>query len=263
VGGDAVALWQVDDLERYVDRHALLAGEDPAEPPYWAHLWSGARVLAGAVPVRPGRTIELGCGLGLPGLTAARRGGRVTFVDRARPPLAFVHASAAASGLEPVGVVAADFVAGGIAGRFDLVLLAEVLYDRAAFPAIARAVADRLAEHGLALLADGARIDTRAFYPELTALGLEVETTSHRVEADGVAEAIVLSAIRWCGGRCGGRSETQLGPRTDWLRRGCEAGQYVATARTSRSSGRGAGGRCRAAAPPRSCSRWRGGEPPR
>jgi predicted nicotinamide N-methyase len=199
VGGDVVALWQVDDLERYVDRHALLAVEDPAEPPYWAHLWSGARVLAGAVPVRPGRTIELGCGLGLPALTAARRGGRVTFVDRARAPLAFVRASALASGLEPVDVVAADFAAGGIAGRFDLVLLAEVLYDRAAFPAIARAVADHLADRGLALLADGARIDTRAFYPELTALGLEVETTTHRAEADGVTEAIVLSAIRWPG----------------------------------------------------------------
>jgi len=199
VDGDVVALWQVDDLERYVDRHALLAAEDPAEPPYWAHLWSGARVLARSVPVRPGRTIELGCGLGLPGLTAARRGGRVTFVDRARAPLAFVRASAVASDLEGVDAVAADFAAGGIAGRFDLVLLAEVLYDRVAFPAIARAVADHLAEGGLALLADGARIDTRAFYPELAVLGLEVETTAHGVEADGVTEAIALSAIRWRG----------------------------------------------------------------
>jgi hypothetical protein len=85
IGTDAVALWQVDDLERYVDRRALLAGDDPEEPPYWAHLWSGAR------------------------------------------------------------------------------------------------------------------IDTREFYPELAALGLEVETTSRRVEADGVTEVIALSAIRWPG----------------------------------------------------------------
>jgi predicted nicotinamide N-methyase len=200
VGTDPVALWQVDDLERHVDRHALLAGDDPAEPPYWAHLWIGARVLAEAVPVRPGRTIELGCGLGLPGLTAARRGGAVTFVDRARAPLAFVQASAAAGGIGPIDVVAADVTAGALAGCFDLVLLAEVLYDRAAFPAIARAVATCLAPGGLALLADGARIDTRAFYPELAALGLDVETTTRRVDADGVTEAIRLSAIRRPGG---------------------------------------------------------------
>jgi 2-polyprenyl-3-methyl-5-hydroxy-6-metoxy-1,4-benzoquinol methylase len=200
VGTGSVALWQVDDLERYVDRRALLAGDDAAEPPYWAHLWSGARVLADVVPERPGRTIEFGCGLGLPGLTAACRGGAVTFVDRARAPLAFVQASAAANGVARVDLVAADVTAGALAGRFDLVLLAEVLYDRAAFAAIARAVAGHLAPGGVALMADGARIDTRAFYPELAALGLEVETTTRCVEADGVPETIALSAIRWPGG---------------------------------------------------------------
>src|SRR5262245_53627413 len=35
VGGDTIAHWQVADLERHVDRRALLAGEDPPESPYW------------------------------------------------------------------------------------------------------------------------------------------------------------------------------------------------------------------------------------
>jgi SAM-dependent methyltransferase len=196
-GGDAVALWQVEDLERHVDRRALLAADDAPEPPYWAHLWSGARVLAAMVPAGGGRAVELGCGLGLPGLAAARRGATVTFVDRERAPLAFVRASALANGLGAVDLVAADLTAGVLRGTFDLVLLAEVLYDRAAFPAVARSIARALAPGGLALLADGARIDTRAFYPELAACGLRVETTAHRVQADGVTETITLAAIRW------------------------------------------------------------------
>ena len=196
-GSSSVALWQVEDLERHVDRRALLAGDDAPEPPYWAHLWSGARVLADAVPRRAGRVLELGCGLGLPGLVAALHGARVTFVDRVRDPLAFVRASARANGLGHADVVVADFTASALATRFDLVLLAEVLYDRAAFPAIARAIAAALAPNGVALLADGARIDTRAFYPELRALGLEVDTTARRVLADGVTETITLCAIRW------------------------------------------------------------------
>src|SRR5262245_5363737 len=97
-GGDTLALWQVDDLERYVDRDVLLAADDPEEPPYWAHLWSGAHVLAALVPARAGRAVEFGCGLGLPGLAAAHRGAAVTFVDRVPAPLAFVRASAAAGG---------------------------------------------------------------------------------------------------------------------------------------------------------------------
>ncbi len=196
-GAEHVTLWQVDDLERHVDRHALLAGDDPAEPPYWAHLWSGARVLACAVPARPGRTVELGCGLGLPGLVAACRGAAVTFVDREPAPLAFVRASADATGVGRVDVVAADLTHTALRHRFELVLLAEVLYDRGAFPAMAAAIASALAPAGVALLADGRRIDTRAFYPLLAAHGLAVETTLHAVEADGVREHIALSAIRW------------------------------------------------------------------
>lgn len=195
VGSDAVALWQVDDLERHVDRRALLAGEEGPEPPYWAHLWSGARVLADAVPSGRVRAVEVGCGLGLPGLVAARRGAAVTFVDRVTAPLAFVRASAAANGVAPAGLVAADFTRDAFGRPFELVLLAEVLYDRAAFPVVAAAIAELLAPGGVALLADGRRIDTRAFYPELAARGVGIEAMEHRVEADGVTETIVLATI--------------------------------------------------------------------
>ncbi len=197
VGSDAVALWQVHDLERYVDRRALLADEEGPEPPYWAHLWSGATVLADAVPGGHARAVELGCGLGLPGLTAARRGAGVTFVDRVPAPLAFVRASAAANGVGRAGLVVADFTRNVFGRPFDLVLLAEVLYDREAFAVVADAIASLLAPGGVALLADGRRIDTRGFYPELAARGFRIDTTAHRVAADGVVETIDLSTIRW------------------------------------------------------------------
>lgn len=197
IDDDAIALWQVCDLERHVDRHALLAGDDPDEPPYWAHLWSGAHVLASAVPRGARTAIELGCGLALPALTAARRGARVVCVDRDPTPLAFVRASAAANGVaDAVHAVAADVTSGAIDATFDLVLAAEVLYDRAAFPRIAQAIADGLAPRGLALLADGHRIDTRAFPAELTARDLVVTTTDHVVREEGFPVTISLLAIR-------------------------------------------------------------------
>lgn len=195
IDDDTISLWQVGDLERHVDRHALLAGDDPAEPPYWAHLWSGARVLASAVPCGASTAIELGCGLALPGLMAARRGARVVCVDRDPVPLAFVRASAIANGFDGVHQVAADVTSGAISGRFDLVLAAEVLYDRTAFPAIAQAIADRLAPGGTALLTDGHRIDTRAFRPELDARGLAVTVTEHVVREEGFPVTISLLAI--------------------------------------------------------------------
>lgn len=195
VGINALAVWCVADLEQHVDRAALLAGDDPPEPPYWAHLWSGAHVLAAAVPRGRATAIELGCGLGLPGLVAARRGVRVTFVDRIAAPLAFVRASAEQNGLTNIDAVVADATGAAVSGRFDLVLAAELLYDRALFGAFARTIHDRLAPGGLALLADARRIDTRQFYDELTRCGLVWRSSEQRVREEGLPVDVRLVEI--------------------------------------------------------------------
>jgi predicted nicotinamide N-methyase len=186
VGTDTIALWRVPDLERHVDRTALLAADNPPEPPYWAHCWSGAVVLAEAIPRRAGATLELGCGLGLPGLVAAGRGARVTFVDRVWDALAFVRASAAANGVASATVVAADFTAPVLRTRFDLVLAAEVLYDRAAFGPLAQSLAAGLAPGGRVLLSDAGRIDTAAFYGALEGAGLRWQAEEHEVREEGL-----------------------------------------------------------------------------
>jgi len=195
VGDTTVALWRVAALERHVDRAALLSADEPPEPPYWAHLWSGAVVLAAAVPRGARRALELGCGLGLPGLTAARRGARVTFVDRVPAALAFVRASARANGLAAVDLVAADVTEPALAARFDLVLAAELVYDRAAFPALARALAGHLVPGGRALLADAGRIDTRPFYAELDAAGLAWRARDVTVREEGLPLTVKLVEI--------------------------------------------------------------------
>ena len=45
IGSRSLTLLRVKDLERLVDREALLR-DDTEEPPYWAHLWTGALTLA-------------------------------------------------------------------------------------------------------------------------------------------------------------------------------------------------------------------------
>jgi predicted nicotinamide N-methyase len=195
VPGETIALWRVADLERHVDRAALLAADDAPEPPYWAHLWSGAWVLAAAVPRGPRTVLELGCGLGLPGLVAARRGARVTFVDREPAALAFVRASAAANGIPAVDTVAADVLRPALRARFELVLAAELLYDRQALRPLAEAIAGHLAPGGRALLADAGRIDTSAFYDALAAAGVAWRAREHAVREEGLPLTVRLVEI--------------------------------------------------------------------
>jgi predicted nicotinamide N-methyase len=194
VGADPLTLWEVDDLERHVDRDALLRDDAP-EPPYWAHCWSGARVLAERVPRDAGRVLEIGCGLGLPGLTAARRGARVVFADRVAAPLAFVRETLRDNGLD-AGLVVADALAAPWRAAFDVVLAAEVLYDRAGFPALARSLAAALAPGGRVLLADGHRIDTATFYTAAASAGLAVRRDDVRVLEDGFPVTVTISELR-------------------------------------------------------------------
>ncbi len=198
VGDDVVQLWSVADLERHVDRRALLAADDSPEPPYWAHCWSGARVLAGEVPRGCGRAVEVGCGLGLPGLVAARRGWLVTFLDHRPEPFPFVRASARASGLPVPRCVVADVLTPALAGgRFELVLASELVYERAAFAGLAEGVSRLLAPDGLLLLADAGRIDTAAFWAELAACGLRLEMSEQRVEEEGFPLTVRVVRGRW------------------------------------------------------------------
>jgi hypothetical protein len=76
--------------------------------------------------------------------------------------------------------------------RFDLVLVAEVLYDRAAFGATARAIAGCLAPGGRALIADAGRIDTASFYDELSAVGLGWRVTEHPRREEGLPVRVRL-----------------------------------------------------------------------
>jgi predicted nicotinamide N-methyase len=186
----------VADLERHVDRDALLRADDPPDPPYWAHCWSGARVLAERVPPHAGRVLEVGCGLGLPGIVAAARGARVVFADRVAAPLAFVRASLDANRLDAAGLVGADVLDAPWRGCFDLVLAAEVVYDRATFGPLAAALRGSLAPGGRILLADGHRIDTGGFYDAATAAGLVWTRDDVRVDEEGFPITVSLVAMR-------------------------------------------------------------------
>jgi len=96
--------------------------------PYWAELWPAGLALAGALPDRLDglRIVDLGAGLGVPGLVAAARGAQVTAVDWAGEAVELLQANAARNGLE-LSAVHADWRS--FCGSFDLVLAADLLYE--------------------------------------------------------------------------------------------------------------------------------------
>lgn len=151
-------LLRASDLAPYVDREALLGAPAPPEPPYWMHLWPGAlavaRLVAGGFGIGPGvRVVELGCGLALPALVAARRGADVVASDWKIEPLQFARASAARNHCR-LRTVLMDWTAPALAWECDLCLAADVTYQRGAAELLGRTLASLLRGGGRAWLAD-------------------------------------------------------------------------------------------------------------
>ncbi len=111
--------------EALIDEEAF--GDDEFMP-YWAELWPSGISLARALPARLDglRVVELGCGLGVPSLTAAARGAEVTALDWALDAVALLRENAARNGVV-LQAVHGDWRA--FRGSFDLVLGADLLYE--------------------------------------------------------------------------------------------------------------------------------------
>jgi 2-polyprenyl-3-methyl-5-hydroxy-6-metoxy-1,4-benzoquinol methylase len=129
-----------DDLKLYLlkitDLEQVLAGKDPlknpSEFPFWIRLWEAAIVLSRfmvTLAPAPGSTVlELGAGLGAPGLTAAALGCSVTLSDYEEMILNFEQVSAAASGLDNVRFEILDWLDPPEIERYDIILGAEILF---------------------------------------------------------------------------------------------------------------------------------------
>jgi predicted nicotinamide N-methyase len=104
--------------------------------PYWSVLWRSGVALAGeldGVALRGLRVVELGCGLAVPSLAAARAGAGVLATDACSDALTLVERNARANDvrLETATVDWAEPDELLRRAPFDLVLAADVLYERA------------------------------------------------------------------------------------------------------------------------------------
>jgi predicted nicotinamide N-methyase len=129
---------------------------------------------------RPGfaagpKVLDLGCGLGLPGLVAAARGAEVWFGDREPAALAFVCESLARNGITNAHTVVLDFTRDFLGMRFDQILGAEIVYDSHSYAPLAEFIDRHLADGGAFHVTDAFRGDAVRFFDGLRSRGFRGE----------------------------------------------------------------------------------------
>jgi predicted nicotinamide N-methyase len=130
-GGRELRLLVPPDAEALLDEEAF---EREEFLPYWAELWPSGVALADALAerdLRGRRVLELGCGLALPGLTAALAGATVLATDWSPGAVALLRVNAERNGATLEAAVSSwtDARAELAGAPWDVVLAADVLYE--------------------------------------------------------------------------------------------------------------------------------------
>jgi predicted nicotinamide N-methyase len=169
--------------------------------PYWAELWPSAVALARYLAEQDlgdKRVIELGCGVGLPTVLALVRGAEVLATDHYEAALDFTAYNARTNlGVEPE-VFILDWREPDIEGigTFDLVLAADVLYERKNAAALADLVPRLLAPGGEAIFADPRRDEAPVFLEAVERLGFEGAKEVSTVEQGARGVKVLLHRLR-------------------------------------------------------------------
>ncbi|MCX5865282.1 MAG: methyltransferase [Deltaproteobacteria bacterium] len=196
--GKEIQLLQVTDLE------PLLGGKDPFADvesfPFWVKLWEAAMVLADLMltnpPTREGQTLlELGAGLGAPGLAAALAGYRVTLTDYEPHILDFQRVSAAATGLKGVECRMLDWLKPPDLPRFDTLIGAEILFREEFFAPLLNIFRSLLADQGVIYLAHDARRQSLPKFLRLAEKEYEIATNARKMRSDDKELTIIVNRL--------------------------------------------------------------------
>jgi predicted nicotinamide N-methyase len=190
VAGRNFLIDRPDASDRTLDHPAVKAEFAVDEYlPYWTDLWPAGRMLAKAVlraPLEPGlEVLEVGCGLGLPGIAALARGLRVTFNDLDTTALGFAAANARLNGFGKFGLRQFDWRAPPHDLSADLILASDLVYELRNINPLVALVQGLLRPGGECWLTDQDRLPACTLIDALVGEGMPYTTRVMRAGAPG------------------------------------------------------------------------------
>ena len=205
LGSRSLRMLKIEDTSRLLD--AIGPDEFAVDErlPYWAELWPSSRQLAlfclNETPLGGKTVLELGCGLGLAGIAAAAAGAHVVFTDYEPDALRFARLNAWAN-LPPDVYTSEtefrllDWRSPGLIHPVDLVIGADIAYERPHFIPLLNIVHMSLKSDGVAVFADPDRSTGMAFFALAEQQGFKVTLWPRQLNDRGKEKTIVLGILR-------------------------------------------------------------------
>ncbi|MBU0664106.1 MAG: methyltransferase domain-containing protein [Proteobacteria bacterium] len=198
IGDKTLRLLKIADIEE------LLDGKDPfanvSEFPFWVKLWEAAMVLSyvmSKLPDPQGKTVlELGAGLGAPGLAAAAAGFDVTISDYEDIIMDFQKVSAAASGLHNITFTHLDWLNPPELAPFDILAGAEILFREEFFEPLLNIFKKYLKPDGFIYLAHDASRRSLPLFLEQAKKDFEITLNKQVIKKEGREITIIINRLK-------------------------------------------------------------------
>jgi predicted nicotinamide N-methyase len=187
LGSQTLWLPELADPQSYIEERLSASAGVKMELPYWTRLWPASLILARFVltlPPQDDPLLELGAGLGVPGLLAARRGWRVYLTDLDPDALEFARAAVEINELDHlVEVRPLDWtLPPDPLGPFSTVIGAEILYHPPLYPQLRDLLAHLLQPQGSVFISHEERPFPITFF-DLARERFTVKTTSQTLRS--------------------------------------------------------------------------------
>jgi predicted nicotinamide N-methyase len=166
-GGERLSLRVPADPDAFLDDPEVAAENERSDyMPYWCHVWPSAIDLTAAIltsplsefPIQPpGEVLEIGCGVGLAGLAAGRRGYRCVFSDYDAVSVRTAVLNAARNRIDNATGFVLDWNR-PVSRRFDWIVGCEVIYERRNHAPLLQLLDRMLSDAGAAWFADPGRL---------------------------------------------------------------------------------------------------------
>ncbi len=147
--------------------------------PYGVALWPSAVALAHEIGARAeqftGTTVlELGAGVGLPGLVAASLGAHVAQTDNQDVALSVCRLNAARNGIDGIDHRLVDWTDWHDAAQYDWIIGSDIVYGDPLHPHLADIFETNLAPGGHILLSDPIREPSKRMFDRLAGQGWDI-----------------------------------------------------------------------------------------
>jgi predicted nicotinamide N-methyase len=199
------AIKNIDQLlDELIDQGPESVGVKDERLPYWAELWPSSIALSRYILQNTGITsrisaIELGCGVGLTGMAAARKGAEVLVSDYQPDALRLTELNWLMNLGKSPRMQLLDWRTASPPEKYELILASDVVYEKRFFSPLIELFTSILSPAGQILLSEPNRKIASEFFSRLSDNGFVFDTVEQSVVFREKNYQVSVYQITWNG----------------------------------------------------------------